>query len=364
MQRIVFIVQQLSQPRCIKRINTLQKAGFAVKVYGFDNGLYNDALQSLPFSVERIIKRTKEDSKAKKIVFFVKTIRKILKENKNELFYLFGFEFGTISRLLGCKNYIYEEADVSAARFSNQIIRKLLLSVDRYNIKKSIYTIFTSEGFVDYLFPKTAPKNIIILPNKLSTYFDQAKKEGLQKKSIDCKHIKFGFIGLIRYPNTIVRFAKVIGREFPQHEFHFWGEPERDYYLDEEVKTYKNVFFHGRFTNPNDLMSIYEQTDISVVCYDTMSGNVRIAEPNKIYESIFFETPLVVSLDTFLAKRVNDLKIGYAINASRDEAIIDFVNSINGDDLTVRMNSMQAIPWQEVVDDPKELIDAIKSYHK
>lgn len=361
---IVFIALQLSQPRCIKRIKAVQDAGFQVKVYGFDSGLYNDSLKALPFPVERIIKRDKGLGKMQKIKSFVGPIRQILKENKRDsLFYLFGYEIASLAYLLGCRNYVYEEADVTAARVNNGVVRKMMMALDRRIIKRSFRTVFTSGGFVPYIFPETAPNGkIVLLPNKLSPFFDDAKKAAVSSSEIDVKHVKFAFIGLIRYPNTIVRFARVIGREFPQHEFHFWGDIEREEFIDEETRSYGNVFFHGRFKNPDDLMEIYRQTDISVVCYDTTSGNVRIAEPNKIYESVFFETPIVVSSGTFLAERVKEFGIGYDIDASNDQSICDFVRSLDGEDLLRRVNATRAIPWQSVVDDSTGLIEAIRAY--
>ena len=361
---IVFIALQLSQPRCIKRIKAIYEAGFNVKVYGFDSGLYNESLNSLPFPVERIISRDKNQGKLKKIQSFLGHIKQILKENpKEDLYYIFGYEIASLCWLLGCKRFVYEEADVTSARATNRFIRNRMLGLDRRIIKRSYKTVLTSGGFVSYIFPKGEPKDKFILqPNKLSPFFDGEKKALVTKSPIDINHIKFGFIGLIRYPNTIIRFAKVVGRGFPQHEFHFWGQPEKEAYMDDEVKGYKNVFLHGCFKNPDDLMSIYGQTDISIVCYDTASGNVRIAEPNKIYESIFFETPIVVSSGTFLADRVKEYGVGYDIDASNDQSIINFVKSINTEDLETKVNKMKTIPWQEVVDNSSELIEALNKF--
>ena len=359
---IVFIALQLSQPRCIKRIQAIYESGFQFKVYGFDSGLYNESLKTLPFPVERIVKRDKTQGKLTKIKSFIFHIKQILKENsKDDLYYFFGYEIASLAWLLGCKKYIYEEADVTAARVKNGFVRRLMLGLDRRIIKRSYRTVLTSGGFVSYIFPKGKPiGKFIMLPNKLSPYFDEEKKQMVQSSNIDVNHIRFGFIGLIRYPNTIVRFAKVVGREFPQHEFHFWGDTEREDFIDDETKAYGNVFFHGRFRNPDDLMGIYEQTDLSVVCYDTASGNVRIAEPNKIYESVFFETPIVVSSGTFLAERVRELGIGYDIDASKDHTIVEFIKSIDSLDLNAKVSNMKVIPWQDVVDDPTELINAIR----
>jgi glycosyltransferase involved in cell wall biosynthesis len=362
--KIVFIVQQLSQPRCIKRIKAIYDAGFKVKVYGFDSGLYNDTLKSLPFPVERIIKRDKSKKKLTKLKEFRICLKQILKENSNnDLYYLFGFEIASMAWLLGYKNYIYEEADVTAARVSNPFIRNLLLSIDRVVIKKSYRTVLTSEGFIKCIFPTNKPVNkLIMMPNKLSPYFDAYKKAQVKSLPIDFNHIKFGFIGLIRYPNTIVRFARVIGKFFPNHEFHFWGDTEYDEYLDNEIKSFSNVYIHGRFKNPDDLLKIYTNTDISVVCYDTSSGNVLIAEPNKIYESIFFETPIVVSSGTYLAERVKQFNAGFDIKADNDDSIRVFVNSIKESILMKIITSIREIPWQETVEDASYLIDSIKNY--
>ncbi len=363
---IVFIALQLSQPRCIKRIKAIFEAGFRVKVYGFDSGLYNDSLKSLPFPVERIVKREKNQSKIKKTTFFITHIKQILQENeKDSLFYLFGFEIAIFVYLLGCKKYIYEEADVTAARINNFFVRNLLLFLDRRIIKHSYRTIFTSGGFAPFIYPHRAPEEkFIMMPNKLSPFFDEEKKLRVRPSNIDIEHIKFGFIGLIRYPNTIVRFARVIGRDFPQHEFHFWGDIEREEYIDEETRSFKNVFIHGRFNNPEDLMSIYDKIDISIVCYDTASGNVKIAEPNKIYESIFFEKPIVVSSGTYLAERVKNYGIGYDINAGDDETIAHFVNNLSKDDLDSKVDTMNSISWQEVVDNSDALIESINNFKR
>ena len=136
MKTLVFIALQLSQPRCIKRIETFHKAGFPIKVYGFDSGLYSSTLSKLTFEVEEIITRDKNIGKFQKIKFFLSTIKRIIKENKkNSIFYFFGYEIASIAWLLRCKNFIYEEADVTASRSNSNIMRSIMLAIDRAIIK-------------------------------------------------------------------------------------------------------------------------------------------------------------------------------------------------------------------------------------
>ena len=52
MKNIIFIVQQISQPRCIKRIKNFIDAGYKVRVFGFNNGLYQENLDLVDFKIE------------------------------------------------------------------------------------------------------------------------------------------------------------------------------------------------------------------------------------------------------------------------------------------------------------------------
>lgn len=358
---VVFIAPQLQQPRVIRRINTVYQAGIPIKVYGFDSGIFSENLKSISFPVTEIIKRDKKDSKLKKSFCFIKTLRRIKKENsKDAIFYIFSAEMGNFSWVLRNRKTIYEEADIFGAYFTKPIVRKIFRFIDRGTIRRSLLTVFTSEGFVDYTFGEKRPNNVLVIPNKLNSHFFNAeRKTEVSPSVIDINHIKFGFVGIIRYPNTIVRFAEVIGRKFPQHEFHFYGAPDVASYV-ERVKKMPNVFLHGPFLNPVELPSIYSQIDIVVSCYDTTSWNVRVAEPNKLYEAVFFETPIVVSKGTFLEKQVLKFNAGYAINADNDESIIDFVNSVSAEDLNKCRTMEKRVPWFELVDDTTPFLKKVE----
>lgn len=360
MKNCIFVVTQLSQPRCIKRMTTLYKTGVPIKIYGFDSGLCSENIANFHLPITEIIKNTGKN-KISRFIFIIKTVRRIIKSNPyDDIFYLFGFEIASLARMLGCKRYIYEEADISAVKKHNSFIRKILLSIDRRTISKSLLTVFTSQGFVKYIFNKKQPSNVILIPNKLSDYFNHDKRDKILLNRIDINHIKFAFIGHIRYPNTIIRFARVIGRKFPQHEFCFYGDIACNWYIDDEIRSFPNIHFYGSFANPYDLEQIYSNIDINIVCYDTSSINVKIAEPNKLYESIYFGTPIIVSKGTFLEEKVNTLQVGKGIDAFSDEAIIDFVMSLNEKELQKYVYNMKKIDSQYLIDDPKDLLSRIK----
>ena len=58
--KIICIVPQLSQPRCIKRANILVDLGYNVEVYGYDNGLYSDNINDYKCNINTITKQKDE----------------------------------------------------------------------------------------------------------------------------------------------------------------------------------------------------------------------------------------------------------------------------------------------------------------
>lgn len=361
MRKIIFIVQQLSQPRCIRRIESVVEAGFEYKVYGFDNDLYSKNLENIKFDIELAYKIGKKKSKLSKLTAYFRLIRRAVKESDtNDIVHVFGFELATMLSFYRPLNYIYEEADVFAARINNSVFRSLLILVDKRIIRKSRLTIFTSKGFLDYLFPQnhTIVSKILLLPNKLHNSFSNTDRPGL--KEINISRINFGFIGLIRYPDTIIRFAEVIASRFTNHFFHFFGDGPWKAFAEAKLKEFKNIIFYGSFKSPDDLQEIYSKIDINVVCYNAKDRNVKIAEPNKLYESIFFNTPIIVSKNTYLEKRVKELEVGFSIDASNDDEIAKFVEGLTLDEISVCAKKAENINNDDLIYFPELYVKRLK----
>lgn len=348
---IICIIPQLSQPRCIKRINTLVESGHNVLVYGFDNGLYSDNISNYLCPVYRQNIET-NGNRLKGFLDRVKLIKKICTQLKDgDIVYLFGIELCFSYYIQRHNNYyIYEQADLNYTKLSFGFAVRLFRMIDSFLINKSLITILTSQGFIDYLYPKgNKSKKIILIENKLS---HNLKNLIVPNPVININKLRFGFVGAIRYPRTIFTFAKVIGQFFPQHEFHFYGEGKSSTEAILLCNQYKNLFYHGKFQNPYDLPFIYEHIDLNIVCYDTSSKNVQIAEPNKLYESAYFLKPLVVSKGTFLEKKVLDWGIGFSCDASNIDDVVEFVNSLSNDKIIQCVEKCKSIPNEDLFDNP------------
>lgn len=320
---IIFLMNSISDAHSNKRIKDFEGKGFKVKVFGFDRNIGVHRRDDITI----LGKFTNDIPYHKRIKIYIKGIRKAFKLacNKDDIWFYQGLDTALFAFIFGKRHkYIYEECDLVHANIKNSLIRYIFEILDKYIIKKSFKTILTSEGFIKYHYNGVTPKNVIILPNKLSR--EVTKHPFVEKKQFDPSHIKFAFIGGIRY-ESLISLAKLISRNFPNHEFHFYG------YVSPTIKECdlpkgENIFYHGSFRSPEDLSKVYSDVDIVVATYDISSINVRYAEPNKLYECIYFNCPIVVSKQTFLEEKVKRLGIGYSVNPYDGTDVIKMVKDI------------------------------------
>lgn len=358
MGKVLFLVQHLGQPRCIKRILAIKEAGFEVEVHGFDRGYYSENINMLVENgviVKQIIP-SNGLSKISKLLSYSKLVRYVVNEmSSNDIIYAFGFEMATLTRLLTCSKYVYECADVVAAREHSNLMKWL----DNNNIKESCFTVFTSEGFADFFWgekrnnPDIRDK-YILHPNRLSTYFLNQTRPVAQY--VSSNKIRFGFAGLLRFLDIYFTFCELIGKEYPYYEFHFWGDADESgkKMVNDIAEKYSNVFYHGKYANPQDLDKVYNSFDVCVAVYNTSSGNVCIAEPNKLYESMYYGKPIVVSKNTFIGKKVEQLGVGQAIESTYD-GIKDFLDNLSVEKLNAMISKESGIQTAELVDNSEIL---------
>ena len=260
----------------------------------------------------------------------------------------------------GKLRYVYEISDLMELTIKNKLLSKLLVWMNRRIVKHSLLSVYTSEGFVDFLHPKgTDTEKTVVMPNKLNAH---CKSLPLAKeRKTDIQHLRFGFAGAIR-TETMYNLIKVIG-EGGKHEVHLYGlftdENNGRYSIRSLVDQYQNVFYHGPFKNPEDLPEIYSHIDI-VLCYYLSSKNDLYLEPNKLYEAIYYDCPIIVADGTFVGRKVKQLNVGYTIDQGDAASLKAFVNSINQSDFDEKVAAIKAIDKDKCIDCPEFLFDRLR----
>ena len=345
-------------PRNDKRITQFVEKGYDVVVYTFA-----DKPQPKNYSLIKLGNYPDSVSYFKRLYYFTRDIkREIAKYDKDTtLFYFFTINTAIASLFYKDVHFVYEESDMLFDRMKLKVMRSLIKKINLKIIKKSFVTVFTSQGFADYYYGKNIPRNIVIIPNKVDERLLNLPK--VEKEKADLNHLRFAFVGNVRYIQ-LYNMAKVVSEKFKNHEFHFYGTTYPNMINKmENIKGKDNVFFHGAFKNPDDLPEVYSKIDFVVATYDTTMLNPQYAEPNKIYEAIFFRTPIIVSNNSYLANKVNALKVGFDVDAMDEKMIIDKINSINEESYNLYKNALYSIPQTDAVSDASGLFEMLKKCH-
>lgn len=251
-----------------------------------------------------------------------KTVNKILTEKNAKIIYAFRLDMLLLvakSKFKNCK-IIYEVADLHNAIINNSkniikvIIRKLLYFVEK-NATKNIHILsITSEKYYDVYFSKFIPKDkVVYMPNIPNTeHFKEYKKKKDGEFTV-------GFIGFVRYKEQMKMLIEASKRT--NVKVFFAGASDDDEIM-EMSKEAPNVEYYGRYNYNEEIANLYSKCDCIYSVYDTSYNNVKYALPNKLYESIYCEIPILVSDDTYLGELVNKWNVGVTVNSHLVEDLI------------------------------------------
>ena len=363
--KVVFFVNIIRQARCIRRIEDFINHGYDVEVYGFDRE--GDNRKSPTFEHNILGKVSRTSSYFERLMMMKQCIKDVVaKCDKDTIFYIFSLDVAIAFMLNGGlkRKYIYEVSDLMELEVNNSILSKILISVNRHIINRSEHTIMTSPGFATFYFGKNIPDKITIVANKLNKRCLEIGQP--KERCFNVDKINIGFTGAIR-SKAVYNFIEVVGSQFPNISVNLHGIFTDDKIygakIREAVSRYDNVNYFGPFKNPDDFPEIYSNIDL-VLCLYTAKGNDRILEPNKLYESIFYEKPIIVSKNTFTGDFVEEKMIGYTVDGENQDDIISLLKSITSEGYHLRTKNCAMIPKESSVDDTTELFKNIETLLK
>ena len=119
------------------------------------------------------------------------------------------------------------------------------------------------------------------------------------------------------------------------------------------------IKYYGPFKANVDIPGIYNTIDLSFAVYDSASRNVQLALPNKLYESMFFNVPMLVAKNTSLHKEVMKSKIGVGISLSTEKQFSEDIRRVSPKKIEYYANNSQEIHENELLDDSKDKLKTL-----
>lgn len=324
---ILCIVSHFPDPLINKRLEVLKKDYNVVVLYnerGNSNFIKLNDVDYKKFSIKF------ENGKFLKRLFCLIGLKKEVKNIIIKLnpAYIYTFRLDMLLMVLvnGFKNkkIIYEVADLHDLIINNSkniikiMIRKLLYLIEKNSCKYIDILSITSEKYYDVYYSKFIDKKkVVYMPNipNLEFFSDYNKEEH--------SNFTIGFIGIVRYKaqmKMLIEAANIAKVNV------FFAGFSQDNDIMNMAKTREYVEYYGSYNYDNDISNLYSKCDCIYSVYDTKLNNVKYALPNKLYESIYCELPIIVSKGTHLSEIVNNLGVGIDVNS---DSINDLVNVIN-----------------------------------
>lgn len=253
-----------------------------------------------------------------------------LEEIKPNLIYAEGLDSLIIAKKYKQRNNMklfFEVADLREnyverpKKIVDRMITDVLLKKEKKVFSIVDFLIVTSPKFYDIHYKNLISKEqTLFIPNApdAEIFKDYKRKEN--------GPFTIGFIGGIRYLNQmkiLVDAAKEVGINVV---FAGAGGTSSEY---NEIKKYcegmTNISFTGKYDYNSEIAGLYGKVDCVFSVYDADNPNVRIALPNKLYESIICELPIVVAKGTYLSELVDEWGVGVSVgHTSVQETVLAF----------------------------------------
>jgi len=334
--RVLFIISHQPNPRFIKQINYFSQNGFDVSIIYF----YRDYLANLNSNIDDnvdmyLLDKIENGKYFERIGIYLKSLFKLkdlLKEIRPETVILTNTDILLLLIVNRIKKYthniVMEISDLPSYTFGSSVFSKIQRSLDKIFLQKYISKmIYTSPKFYGFYYQHEFNGEWFVLENKpLSTMLPPRVKKRENKK------IVIGIVGLLQYLKPYQALLNM-AKNRDDVEVHIYGkgtyQQEIEFYADK----YSNIKYFGVYDFFTDISAIYASLDMVYISYDTTLGdtNIKLALPNKLYESIYFKVPIIATKDTYLAQRVTENQIGYVLECCKEEEIATIISQYRSD---------------------------------
>jgi glycosyltransferase involved in cell wall biosynthesis len=219
--------------------------------------------------------------------------------------FLFNKKVSIVYEVADLHNLIYNDSK----KIKRILTKKIFVNIEDFLTKKVDKMIITSPYFYDFYYKKFKHKlEYFYIPNapEKSIFKDV-------KFSTENNEITIGFIGAVRYFEQLKMLVDVAGKYKNIHVF-IAGSGSSYNKINEYCSDLNFVDIYGPYDYETEVVNLYSRVDMIYSVYDSKSKNVRVALPNRLYEAIVSEKPIIASSNTKLGEFIEEKKIGFTVD--------------------------------------------------
>lgn len=365
--RAVLLTPQGNYPRFHHNAAALLEAGFAVTAYTFSRPVAGGS--SFPEGVEVVdlgfVPHRRYAARSYRLVRgFLRVWKSERRRVRPDVICATGLDLAILGNCVFKlpSRLVYEVGDLrltpDTAFPGHHIVRYLEDKVIR---SCGLLTV-TAPGFVNEYYEDRCPgiwSRTVVVENAIPLNVARSL-ERPTSCSWTRKPVRLGYIGRIRYPSTLYPLIQAVQQAPEDFELLVYGDGPYRHVVEDAAAESSNVHYFGPFKNPDDLAAIYRSIDCCYVVYDNQDFNVRVALPNKLYESVFFGIPLIVAQDTALADKIREWGVGWIVDPRHSGAIERLLSSITPAAVDEKKAAVVRVDRDRVVEDRRQWSHRIK----
>jgi succinoglycan biosynthesis protein ExoL len=348
--KIVFLLPNISNARCLKRIEALERLGIHVVLLGFTRGYFPGKEWHGDY---KILGDIEEGAYPKRLIVFLLAFIKVVKEIKSaNVVYAFGQDLlglGWLASFFIVKKpgIVCEVSDIQPALTGNNMYSRVLRFIERFLMHNINLLVVTSYAFISEYYIKIQGLTAIpfqVIENKVDSNHILLGKNKGEEFSIDGK-LRIGYFGLLRSHQSWEILKLVAKRGCGRIKIFMRGSLSNKV-IEEEVNNIPNIEYGGPYISPDELTDIYSRVDMVWDSYyeGPDIGNWCWQRTNRFYEACFFGKPLFCHNETEDGRIVTTLELGLSSDMTRQEDYVDLILGIEASQIEIWKKNIAKLP--------------------
>lgn len=334
----VVLIGSTPKPRTYKRIAALQqisKVNLLCWDRMNDTRLKIDRDVDYPIYVHEIKAANDPLKRMGPYMQFTKRALKQLEDIQPDLIHVEGLDMLRIADTYKRKSkkkvvVVYEVPDLRRLitepqkGFVKNAAKLYVTSLEKSLCNRADLIIITSEMFYETHYKGMVDRSkFIYIPNvpEFKAFTDFHKYDGGE--------YVIGWIGGVRYKEQMKKMLKA--SEQLGCKVLVAGYEKEPVEIEPICKGMPNVEWTGMYDYDRDVATLYGKCSVVYAVYDASMVNEQIALPNKLYEAVYCELPIIVSKGTYLAKVVEEWGVGLVVDCTSQDEITEALRRLRDD---------------------------------
>ncbi len=317
----------LNDSRATKEIQSFLKAGFKVTVLGWDREKRNNVNEKISIK-ENCAELHFFNLKCSyaggmknifKMLFFQIWIalKMLVYYKKYNVVHCCDFDTSIfaffIAKLLK-KKFVYDIYDYYVESHNLGHLKKYIENCEIKTINNADLVIICTEQRKKQIF-KSLPKKLIVIHNSPDISYNNQNTNNYYNK----KKLNICYVGILSENRLLEEVTcEIIKRNDIQ--LHVGGFGEKTVYFKNMAKKYNNIKYYGSLKY-EEVLKLESKCDVLFATYNPNIPNHKYSAPNKVYEAMALDKPIIVCKNTGIDKLICEEKLGIAINYDGKEFI-------------------------------------------